>query len=149
MSLLVSISCITVSIILFLLVLKWKVNRDYSLWKAQKAVKHGKSWRLLVLLLTPSVIIMAIPLEHIFLFGLKVHGWGVIITAPLFAFWWLLLFNGFYSNKRKRNFWDLGSQDNDDADTDDILQALPKWLHITVVILLPAIFTTLYLIALL
>lgn len=144
-----SISCITVAIILFLLILKWKVDRDYNLWRAKKAVKHGKSWRLLVLLLTPSVIIMAIPLEYIYLFNMKVWLWGVIVTAPFFAFWWLLLFNGFYSNKRRRNFWDLGSQDNDDADTDDILQALPKWLHITIVILLPAIFTTLYLIALL
>lgn len=140
---------IPISILLFSVVLYWKVNRDYNLWKTNKAVKHGKSWRLLVLLLTPSVIIMAIPLQHIFLFDLKIYGWGIIVTAPMLAFWWLLLFNGFYSNKRNRNFFDLGSQDNDDADTDDILQALPRWLHITIVITMPIVFTLLYIICIL
>ncbi len=140
---------IPISILIFAGVLYWKVNRDYKLWNKNKAVKHGKSWRLLAFLLTPSVIMLAIPLEYIFIFDLKIYGWGIIVTAPMLSFWWLLLFNGFYSNKRKRNFFDLGSNDNDDADTDNILQALPKWLHISIVILLPLLFTFLYLICLL
>lgn len=135
-----SISCITVAIILFLLVLRWKINRDYNLWRANKAVKHGKSWRLLVLLLTPSVIILAIPISI----------WGIILTAPLIASCWWLTFDGWFNNKRKFNYWFTGSEDGkDDAKMDNLLQRLKKWQHISLKIGLILLFTSLYLIAIL
>ena len=146
----ISISCILISTILFYLVLRWKVTRDYNLWKANKAVKHGKSWRLLCLLLTPSVIILAIPLQYIFIFGIKLWMCGVLVTAPMLACIWWLTFDGWFNNKRKFNYWFTGSEDgSNDAIMDNILQGLSKWQHIAIKLFLIALFTSLYIIALL
>ena len=147
---LITISCILTSTILFYFTLRWKVNRDYSLWKTNKAVKHGKSWRLLCFLLSPAVIILAVPLEHIFIFGIKFYGWGISVTAPMLACYWWMFFDGWFNNKRKFNWWFTGSEDGKhDAIMDNILQGLSKWQHIAIKLFLIILFTSLYLLALL
>lgn len=123
-----------IAAILFLSVLYWKVNRDYNLWLKDIPVKHSKSWRLLCFLLSPTVIMLAIPL----------HWLAILLTAPLAAFWWWFLFDGWYNNKRKFNWWFTGSNDSDDAKTDNFLQKLKQWQHKAIKIGSITITTTIY-----
>ena len=127
------------SLIYSFFVLQWKVNRDYKTWRSKQPVKHGKSWRLLAFLLLPPIICLAIPITL----------WGVIITAPFFACWWWILFDGWFNNKRRFNWWHTGSNDAFDAKTDDFLQKLKPWQRKALKMFLPALFTALYVICLL
>ena len=58
---------------------------------------------------------------------------AICIVTPMFAAWWLLLFDGSLGLCRGRGWWDLGSDDvSEDAMTDDFLRSLPLWKHITI-----------------
>ncbi len=76
--------------------------------------------------------------------AIPVHWLAVLLTAPMAAFWWLFLFDGFYNNKRNFNWWFTGSDDSDDPKTDNLLQKLKPWQHKAVKIGAITILTTLY-----
>jgi len=58
--------------------------------------------------------------------------------------WFMILFNGFYNIFRKEPFFFVGTDDKDDAVTDNILQDFPEWFSITIQVVLTGLSTYLY-----
>jgi len=73
-----------------------------------------------------------------------------LVTNPnkklplLVAFFIWLMFYGFYTLVRGFNWWFTGSNDPDDAKTDNFLQGLKLWQHVVIKIGGLALFVTLY-----
>lgn len=114
-------------IVSFIIILDKDLDSDIKKWNNNEPVKHGKESRLRALwLLIPFI-----------LFVLATHptGWSLVLTLFIVAggifFNYLNFFDGQYNNRRKFNWWFLGSVDPGDAKTDKFLRKLPKWGHIT------------------
>ena len=56
----------------------------------------------------------------------------VAVTVTMTGTWYWLLFDGIYNRIRGFNWWFTGSNDRDDAGTDNFLQSIPLWLHVTI-----------------
>lgn len=56
-------------------------------------------------------------------------GW---VYLPLICAVYWLLFDGLFNVLRGLNWWSTGSEDPDDAKTDNFLQTLTRWEHVTV-----------------
>lgn len=111
------------AILLFVAVLVWDVVTDYQKWLKQRVVQHSKDAWLRILLLLPSIVC--------FIIAHPVNEWwvmAVVLSMTGFVFWFL--FDGFYNILRGENWWFTGSNDADDAHTDDFLQSIPHWAHI-------------------
>ena len=128
------ISLIATATILAALVLWWDIKADFGYWKQQKPINHSNQGFKRLMLLTPSIIMFAIP----------VSWWAVAITFFMVCFWYWTLFDGLYSNKRRFNFWHLGSDGPEDGVLDNFLQSLTKWQHISIKVGGALIFTTIY-----
>lgn len=103
----------------FSTVLLWRLIDNYRKNKREKLIDHRKETRLRTLLLVPSAIMFAMP-------GII----GLLLSVPMMMIYWLTLFDGFFGIIRDRGFWDLGTNDVDDAATDNFLQGLKHWQHI-------------------
>lgn len=114
---------IIIAIILLLIVLAAKLAGNYKLWLQRKPVNHKKEWLLMALACIPSIILFTLASDFFW-----------YISAPLSAvmcalFIWLF-FDGIYNMLRRYHFFFTGSDDEDDAITDNFLQAIPLVLHI-------------------
>src|SRR4051812_24155677 len=121
-----------VSLLIFAAVLGWKLNDNLKRWNGGNPllpVPHRHQWLIFSRLLSPSVIMLAIPLAW----------WAVFITAPMLAFWFWLLFDGLYNRLRRIGgkrlpFFYTGSTDSgihQDAGSDSFLKSLDSlesWL---------------------
>lgn len=108
-----------IPIILFLSVLIWDILTDYNKWKKNIPVKHKKEFWIRFYLLLPSIILFTA--FHPFIWWI-----GLILVSIMEGFTFMLLFDGFYNRLRGDNFWFTGSDDEDDASTDNFLQRLSK-----------------------
>lgn len=114
-----------IAILLFLLVLRHDIRTDYRKWLKGLPVLHTNDALYRTLLMLPA-----------FVFFLLAHGKGdwrlmVSIICMLFFTYWLL-FDGLYNKVRGYGWWFTGSDDPDDAATDNFLQNIPHWLHVTI-----------------
>ena len=66
------------------------------------------------------------------------------IPAAMIALFIWLFFDGLYNKVRGFNWWFTGSNDPDDAKTDNFLQRLKLWQHVVIKIGGLALFVTLY-----
>jgi hypothetical protein len=110
---------IVVATILFAAVLCWDLITDYGKWLTERKVLHPKEWWVRVALLLPSIIL---------------YGWPRLLSmaaaALMVAVYFWLLFDGLYNAIRGYNWWYTGTDDADDAKTDDLLQRLTLSQHI-------------------
>ncbi len=140
---------ISSAIVLAALILWWDVKADFKYWKQKKDINHSNQGFKRLMLLTPSIIMLAIPITWVstkLLAIVAVIILCVLISFGVIGFWYWLLFDGLYSNKRRYNFWNLGSDGPEDGKTDNFLQSLTKSQHIAVKIGGCLIFTTAYVI---
>jgi len=116
---------IWIAAISFFAVLAWDIITDYRKWLKQRGVAHTKEAWLRCLLLSPAIVLFTI--AHL---G---NSWWHLVYAVVmcfFVFW--IVFDGFYNVLRGFNWWYTGSDDKDDAGTDNFLQSIPLWLHILI-----------------
>jgi hypothetical protein len=121
--------------ILFLAVLAWDIVSDYKKWLKERSVNHSKEWWIRVLALLPCIAILCWPkLIDIASASLlmAVCFWLISIasSALIVAVYFWLLFDGLYNVIRGYNWWYTGTDDVDDAKTDNLLQRLTLWQHI-------------------
>jgi len=116
---------ITIAIILFLAVLFWDIYSDYNKWLSSRVVKHTKEAWLRILLLSPSIILFTC-------LGQNKNWTDLVYTLVMEFFIYWTFFDGFYNISRGFNFWYTGTNDKDDAKTDNFLQSIPLWLHKTI-----------------
>lgn len=126
-----------IGIILFFIVLMWDVYSDTKKIK----IKHTKEAWIRALFLIPSFFLLVIPFANIKWYMILLKS---IVTILMIQAWWWEFFDG-WLNKRRGHSWRFnGSDDKDDAKSDNILQkmsplkqALLKWGFII-------LFTTIY-----
>lgn len=97
---------ILLGILLFIVTLVYDLYTDLKLWKEDKPIDHIRGSILRAIGLIPAILLIGWPS---FLFVL--------------ALYWLL-FDGLFNLKRNFGWWFTGSDDEDDAKTDDLLQKL-------------------------
>jgi len=115
-----------IPIILFFAVLIWDVVTDYRKFLKQRELSHSKEAWLRCLLLVPATIGFTILHPN--------KDWTSLVYTLLmeFFFFWTL-FDGIYGILRNEGFWYTGKPgDKDNANTDDFLTSIPRWLHILI-----------------
>lgn len=138
---------IAAAFILEHLVLLWDIKADFKYWKEERPINHNNQGFKRLMLLTPSIIMYSIPLYwEINNFWLQIGVISLIVSWSVFmvCFRYWLLFDGLLSNKKRFNFWSLGSDGPEDGVTDNFLQRLKKWQHISIKVGGSLIFTTIY-----
>lgn len=128
---------IWIAVILFISVLAFDVFSDYAKWLEGESVKHTKEFFLRLALLSPSLLILILWKGESYIVIT-----GVTLAMVGFVYW--SLFDGFYNLIRKFNFFFTGSDDPDDAISDNLLQSIPKWAQICIKIGGSIVFTFLY-----
>lgn len=116
---------LAVAIILFIGVLIWDLATDYRKWLNRIPVNHTLEGVVRAVLLIPSLVFFLIYRDPF-------TWWLVPVTVVMVQFWYWLLFDGIYNRLRGYSWWFTGSNDPDDARTDDFLQAIPQWLQIVI-----------------
>lgn len=139
-------------IILFFLPLAYKLKNNFEKWKIDKPVNHSKEWKWVALAEATTA-----GLFFIILSGRELW-YSIPVSLLMIAFWFWFLFDGLYNVIRKRyainsgwklingqyDFWYTGSNDKDDAVTDNFLQRLTPSQHKVLKVLLIILFTYLY-----
>lgn len=106
---------ILIGILLFVAVLYWDVHSDAKRLSLGKTINHNKELLVRTLLLTPAI------------FFLTLYNFSIIhipITIFMVGAWWWEFFDGWLNLKRDKPWRYNGSDDEDDAHTDDFLQGL-------------------------
>lgn len=102
-------------VILFFVVLGVNLYVDYKTWKKGIAINHKRGAILRVLGLAPIPFLI---------------GWSVL--GLVLSLYWFL-FDGLFNIIRGFGWWFTGSEDGkDDAKTDNFLQRLKLWQHVTI-----------------
>ena len=119
-------------IIITLAIIAVKVWYDYY-----HPVHHTKEWWYMAIASTPAIY-----------FFTQASALSWYFAAPLSALmiaWFIwLMFDGFYNLVRSFNWWFTGSNDPDDAKTDNFLQGLKLWQHVVIKIGGNAVLITTY-----
>jgi len=116
---------ITTAIIIVVLIMFVKLVYDYHLWLDKEPVNHRREWLMTAICSTPSIFVFT--KES----GLMWY-YSIPLSAAMIALFIWLFFDGLYNVSRGYNYWFTGSNDPDDAKTDNFLQGLTLWQHITV-----------------
>jgi len=127
------------AIVITLLIILIKVFINYEDWLNARHVKHTKEW----------LYMAAASLPAIFFFtkaSALTWYYAAPLSALMIAFFIWLMFDGFYNKIRGFNWWFTGSDDKDDAKTDNFLQGLKLWQHVLIKIGGNAVLITTYLI---
>lgn len=113
------------AILNILLVLIVKLVLDYHKWLEYKTVRHGEEWAIMAIFSTPALTLLSI--------HSSLH-WAIALPMSALLIAWLIwnLFDGIYNLLRSFNWWFTGSNDKDDARTDNFLQGLKLWQHVAV-----------------
>lgn len=141
-----------IPIAITLLIITVKLAYDYNEWKHGRAVNHPEEWWLMVVAALPAVYFFTmesrlhwIEFDSIFLSILVLIA-CIFLSAAMMAFFIWLFFDGLYNKVRGYNWWFTGSEDADDAKTDNFLQGLKLWQHVLIKVGGLALFVTLYII---
>jgi len=128
---------IAIAIIIPIFLLIIKLVNDYRLWLDSKPVNHSKEWKILVACCIPSIILFTLKSNLDWYFAIPLSG-------LMIAFFIWLFFDGIYNVLRGFNWWFTGSDDADDAKSDNFLQSLKLWQHIAIKIGGLALLITIY-----
>jgi len=140
---------IFVAVILFLIPVSLKLKDNFEKWKIDASVNHRNEFINVVLAEIPASIFFVLHCQN---------WWSLIVVLLMMAFWFWFLFDGFYNLIRRRwrkqcnqtyehlTWWYTGTDDQDDAKSDNFLQKLKPWQHKTIKIGGIVLFTTLYII---
>lgn len=109
---------------IFLSTLTWKLVSNLRRNKNGKPIFHGKEWRAVAIINTLSVVLLCSPVCRSN--PLVILGTAVDVSFML-AMWFWFLFDGLFNVFRGQNWWWLGTDDPDDANTDNFLQNLLPW----------------------
>lgn len=137
--------------ILEAIILLWDIKADFRYWKQEKPINHNNQGFKRILLLLIPTILFTIPLLPAGNYTLTYVGIIVLYDLLSFAmvcFWYWLLFDGLLSNKKRFNFWHLGSDGPEDGVLDNFLQSLTRAQHIAMKVGGTIIFTTIYILLL-
>jgi len=115
----------TIAIIIPIVLLIIKLVYDYRLWLGSKPVNHKKEWLILAACCIPSIVLFTLQSNFAWYFAAPLSG-------LMIAFFIWLFFDGLYNKLRGFGFWFTGSDDPDDAKTDNFLQSLKLWQHIAI-----------------
>lgn len=129
MDILSNIQWLIVGIVLCAGAIAFNVWYDLRLWFKEKRRPHKKGWRLKAVTSAPALIALSFASNFIWVVSL-------IVTSILLMCLFLLFFDGFYNTFRGFGFWYRGSNDLDDASTDDFFQSIPIWAGVALKILL-------------
>lgn len=99
---------------LFIITLIIDLYTDLRLFYKKKKVSHGRGAALRLIGLVPAIYLM---------------GWPAILMV---GFWYWFLFDSLYNAFRGYSIWFTGSDDKDDAKSDNFLQRLKLWQHIAI-----------------
>lgn len=128
----------SVGFILLALAIAFNVWYDYRLWLKEKRRPHKKGWRLKAVTSIPAIVT---------LFWVGGYDWyydgGLSVLMSMS--WFLLLFDGLYNVVRGFEFFFLGSNDKDDASTDNFFQSIPMWAGVAIKLALFNLSTSFYL----
>lgn len=138
-------------IVFFILSLTHKLFRNFRMWKKNQSVNHTKEGKYYaVMVLSTSGILLTALSGNIPL--------AIVPVILMLFFWFLTLFDGLYNLLRRwyrkkkgepfghYTFFYTGTNDVDDAVTDNFLQRMKTWQVIIFKIGGIAFFTTLYII---
>lgn len=113
---------IYIAIVIPIITLIIKLMIDYRKWLSGKPVNHRKEWIFLTLANVPAILIFTWLADYEWYYAAP-------ISSLMIAHFIWLFFDGIYNKLRGFNWWYTGSDDEDDAFTDDILQHLPVPIH--------------------
>lgn len=129
---------IAVAILITIVTLVFKLINNYNRWKREDyTIKHFKEWIIMIVVNIPSIVVFTMESKLLWYFAAPLSG-------AMIAFFLWLFFDGIYNLLRKYNFWFTGSDDKDDAKSDNFLQSIPVWLQAVIKIGGLALFLTLY-----
>ncbi len=108
----------------FLIVLLWDLFTDYKKWINERSINHDKEGWIRGLFLIPAIGFLCVPLWA--------DWWFFFIPVAVVTSVYWMLFDGFYGILRKEGFWFTGTDDWDDARSDNFLQSLSLSEHILI-----------------
>lgn len=134
---------VLLGVIWFFVILKWDVDKDYKKWVLLNStgdkkylVNHFKDGIIRCLLLIPSTLLLVLPTYDLTLPQIIIK---YLIAIALQVFVWWEFFDGWYNKKRGFKWRFTGSNDEDDANSDNLLQdfspleiGLGKWTLIII-----------------
>ena len=139
---------IIAAIVLFTIPLIIKLFIDFNKWNKNQPVNHKKEWIIIAICEIPSGLLFLYPMLPIFegdYFKTAFeYFYKILLIGLMVGFWFWFLFDGLYNIKRNFNWWFTGSEDADDATSDNFLQSLKKWQQIVFKIGTIILFTFLY-----
>ena len=102
-----------------------KLIYDYKLWLKKIHPNHALEW--VVIALANSYPI------YLFAKASTLHLiYGAILSGAMVAFFIWVVFDGLYNLVRGYHFFFTGTNDSNDAKTDNFLQSLSLWQHVAV-----------------
>lgn len=134
---------VLLGIIWFFVILKWDVDKDYKKWVLLNStgdkkylVNHFKDGIIRCLLLIPSTLLLVLPTYDLIILQIIIK---YLVVIALQAFVWWEFFDGWYNKKRGYSWRFTGTNDKDDALSDNFLQeftpfeiGLGKWTLIMI-----------------
>lgn len=143
--------CISSGALIVALVLWLDIQSDYKDWKREKPINHSNQGFKRIMQLTPAVGLLTVPIYFQypgFWVTILMTALAALLSFAMICFWYWLLFDGLYANKRRFNFWHLGSDGPEDGRLDNFLQSLTRAQHIAVKVGGCVLFTTIYILLL-
>jgi hypothetical protein len=114
---------LVLAISLVVLIITVKLLYDYGQWKKENYnINHTKEWWIVAACSLPSVIMFTYKSALVWWLALP-------LSAAMVAFFIWLVFDGIYNLIRLKNWWYTGTNDADDAATDNFLQRISLWQH--------------------
>lgn len=121
----------------FGLILAWKLKVDLALWRKGLPVDHKEEWITVAIMSACTSGLLFAAMSKSFLLSIPV-------VAGMLMSWFWFLFDGLYNILRDKDWWYTGTDDPDDAKSDDFLQKLELWQHIAIKVGLVLVFTFVY-----
>jgi hypothetical protein len=112
-------------ITLTLVLLIAKLVVDFNQWCDQKHINHKLEWIILA-------ILSAAPI-YFFTKISVIYWWlAAMLSGLMIAFFIWIFFDGIFNKLCGHSWWFTGSDDPDDAKTDNFLQRLKLWQHVAI-----------------
>ena len=135
---------ILIAIILFIGTLIIDLVTDYRLLLNNRSIDHDRGTWLRAIGLIPAIILLTIATKFIFPYWII----SIAISGGVICFNYWNLFDGFLNLLRSEKWFWTGSDDEDDAKSDNFVQGLKRWEHVAIKIGLSLAFIVVYIIIL-
>lgn len=132
---------IIIATILLLAALTFKIVHDYKFWLKGRGVNHKLEWWWMVAMCSPSIALFTLASKFFWYLALP-------ISAGMCSSFIWLFFDGIYNILRREGFFYTGTNDPEDAASDNFLQAIPTWTQVFIKTLPLGILIYLYIVSL-